>query len=214
MNVQKKYANLSFERQLSSGVLAEIGENFKGCTIKSKIGNSTHNDSNEQVDNMNHSEEQVDVRKWVRNNSRKQYDQIYYSNKQVDSIINDSDKQIDATSDCKTFLVTGSDPKSDPRSDPNEATHITNGNFAQKLLISRFVPKFIPVIIRPINPPITIDVMGIQDILISHQTMLPNFSVTDAVRIYAQMIFASASIIGKLQTLWIWGSCPTTQHIN
>ena len=35
MNVQKKYANLSLERKLAAGVLAEIVEIFKRCTIQS-----------------------------------------------------------------------------------------------------------------------------------------------------------------------------------
>ena len=34
MNVQKKYGNWSLERQLASGNLAEMVENFKGCTIQ------------------------------------------------------------------------------------------------------------------------------------------------------------------------------------
>ena len=33
MNVQKKDANLSLERQLASGALVEIVKIFKGCTI-------------------------------------------------------------------------------------------------------------------------------------------------------------------------------------
>ena len=35
MNVKKKDAKFSLERRLASGVLAEIVENFKGCTIQS-----------------------------------------------------------------------------------------------------------------------------------------------------------------------------------
>ena len=34
-DVQKKDANWSLERQLVAGVLAEMVENFKGCTIQS-----------------------------------------------------------------------------------------------------------------------------------------------------------------------------------
>ena len=49
MNVQKKDANWSLERQLDSGVLAEMVENFKGCTIQSTISNSTHSNSENRL---------------------------------------------------------------------------------------------------------------------------------------------------------------------
>ena len=49
---KKKYANLSLERRLASGVLEEMVENFKGCTIQ----------SDEQVDKIIDSEEHVDAR--------------------------------------------------------------------------------------------------------------------------------------------------------
>ena len=91
MNVQKKDANWSLERRLAAGVLAEMVENFKGCSIQ----------SDEQVDEIVDSKEQVDARNWLRNDSAEQVDQINDSDKQVDSIINDSDKQVDATSDSK-----------------------------------------------------------------------------------------------------------------
>ena len=45
MNVQKKDTNLSLEIRLASGVLAEMFENFKGCTTQSTISNSAHSDS-------------------------------------------------------------------------------------------------------------------------------------------------------------------------
>ena len=76
-------------------------ENLKGCTIQSTIINSANSNSDEQVDEINYSEEQVDARNWLRNDSAEQVDQINDSYKQVDSIINDSDKQVDATSDSK-----------------------------------------------------------------------------------------------------------------
>ena len=56
-------------------------------------------------------------------------------------------KQVDAISDSEKLVVTASDPKSDPSRDPKAATQTTNGNFAQKLLINRFIPKIIPVVI-------------------------------------------------------------------
>ena len=53
MNVQNKDANLSLERRLASGFLAEMVENFKGCTIQ----------SDKQVDKIIDSEEHVDARR-------------------------------------------------------------------------------------------------------------------------------------------------------
>ena len=85
---------------------------------------------------MNDYEEQVDVRNWLRNDYAEQVDQI-----------NDSNKQVDALSDSEKLVDARSDPKIDPSMDPKVATHITNRNFTQKLLISRFVPKIILVVI-------------------------------------------------------------------
>ena len=91
-NVQNKDANWSLERPLAAGVLAEMVENFKGCTIQ----------SDEQVDEIIDSEEHVDARNWLRNNSAEQVD-----------VINDSEK----------LDMDGSYPKSNPI----EATDTTNG---------------------------------------------------------------------------------------
>ena len=66
-------------------------ENFKGCTIQ----------SDEQVDKIIDSEEYVDARIWLRN---------------------DSAKQVDVISDSEKLVADGSNPKSDPR----VATHTTN----------------------------------------------------------------------------------------
>ena len=88
----------------------------------------------------------------------------------------------------------GSDPKSDPSSDPKVATHTTNRKFAQKLLISRFVPKIIPVVIRTINPLVTVDVVGVQDILSPRQTVLPKARVTDAARSCAHIFWTTGKV--------------------
>ena len=66
MNVQKKDANFLLERRLASGVLSEIVENFKGCTIQSY----------KQVDKIIDSDEHVDARSWLRNDSTEQVDAI------------------------------------------------------------------------------------------------------------------------------------------
>ena len=59
MNVQKKDATFSLERRLAAGILAEIVESFKVCTIQ----------SDKQVDKIIDSDEHVDARNWLRNNS-------------------------------------------------------------------------------------------------------------------------------------------------
>ena len=87
-----KNSNLSLERRIASGVLAETVENSNRCTIQSKMSGSAHSNSDKQVDEINDSEEQVYARNWLRNDYSKQIDQINDSDKQVDAIINDSKK--------------------------------------------------------------------------------------------------------------------------
>ena len=91
-SVQKKDASWSLERRLAAGVLAEIVEIFKGCSIQ----------SDEQVDEIVDSKEQLDARNQLRNDSAKPVDEL-----------NNSEK----------LVVDGSDPKSDP----SVATHTTYG---------------------------------------------------------------------------------------
>ena len=172
-------------------------ENFKGWTIQSTISDSAHNDSDKQVDEINGSEEQVDTRNWLRNDSVEQVDQINYSNKQVDAI-----------SYYNKLVVTGSDPKSNQSINPKADTHTNNGTFAQKILISPFVPKIIPVVIWPINPPINANAMGVQDILSPRETVLPKASVTDAARSYERMNVLSNSVFGKTQKFVDLGLSP------
>ena len=90
-SIQKKDANWPLERRLAAGVLAEMAENFKGCSIQ----------SDEQVDEIIDSEEHVDARNWLRNDSAEQVD-----------VINDSER-----------LVVD---RSDPNRDPSITTHTTN----------------------------------------------------------------------------------------
>ena len=66
-------------------------ENFKGCSIQ----------SDEQVGEIVDSQEQVDARNWLRN---------------------DSFEQVDVSNDSENLVVDGSDPKSDP----SVATHTAN----------------------------------------------------------------------------------------
>ena len=67
MIVQKKDASWSLKRRLASSVLAQMVQNFKGCTAQSTIIDSAHSNSKEQVDVINDSEEQVDTKNWLRN---------------------------------------------------------------------------------------------------------------------------------------------------
>ena len=106
---------------------------------------------------------------WLINDSAEQVDQINHFEKQVDTI-SDYEKLVDARNDTK----------SDRSSNPKVATHTTNGKFTQNLLISRFVPKIIPVVIGPIKPLFTANVVGVQDILSPRHTVLLKASVTDA----------------------------------
>ena len=76
-------------------------EIFKGFTIQ----------SDKQVDQIIDSEEHVDARNWLRN---------------------DSSEQVDAMSDSEKLVVDGSNPKSNPKVVNHAAniissTHITNG---------------------------------------------------------------------------------------
>ena len=58
-------------------------------------------------------------------------------------------------------------------------------------MISRFVPKIIPVVIGAINPLVTANVVGVQDILSPHQTVLPKASVTDVARSCAHILWGT-----------------------
>ena len=61
INAQKKDTNVSYERQLDLGILAETIKEFKRCTIQSTISDSTEYDSEKQVDAINDSDEQVNA---------------------------------------------------------------------------------------------------------------------------------------------------------
>ena len=106
------------------------------------------------------------------------------------------------------LVVTGSDPKSNPSSDPKSDTHATNRDFAQKLLISRFVPKVVSVVIRTVDQPITDDVVGVQDLLSLHHTVLPKLSVTDAAYSCTRMNFVSNSVLSETPKFMDLGMSP------
>ena len=59
--VQKKYASWSLERGFVAGVLAEMVEIFKVCSIQSDEQVDDISDSKEGVENRNDSFEEVDV---------------------------------------------------------------------------------------------------------------------------------------------------------
>ena len=123
-SVQKKDASWSLERRLASGVLQEMDENYKGCSIQ----------SDEQVDEIIDSDEHVDARNWLRN---------------------DSTKQVGVTNDSEKLVVDGSDPKSDPSIDTHTTNEIsandtTNGISTQKLY-PLFIKPAIQAVVRPIE---------------------------------------------------------------
>ena len=89
-------------------------EKFKGCSIQ----------SDEQVDKIDDSKEQVDARNWLRN---------------------DSSEQVDVLNDSENFVVDGSDPKSDP----SVATHNTNGISATDTTNRISTQKLYPLFIKP-----------------------------------------------------------------
>ena len=163
MNVQKKDVNWSLERQLAAGVLEEMFKDFKWCTIQ----------LDKQVDKIIDSEEHVDARNWLRN---------------------DSVEQVDATSYSEKSVADGSDPKSDP-SVATQATNLisdtgtTNGI---KLLIN----LTIQVVVGTITPLVTAGVEGAQEILNPPHTVLPQANITDAARPCAHIYRTTGKVIG------------------
>ena len=134
-NVQKKRKNLSLERQLAAGLMAEMVENFKGCTIQ----------SDEQVDKIIDSEEHVDARNWLRNDYAEQVDEISdYEKLVVDGSYPKSDPRV-ATHTTNRI----------------SATHTTNRISTQKILINPTIQD----VVGPITPLVTTSVVGGRDIL-------------------------------------------------
>ena len=139
---------------------------FKGCTIQ----------SDKQVDTTIDSEEYVDARNWLRN---------------------DSAEQVDVISDSEKLVVDGSDPKSDPSvathtTNGFSATHATNGISTQKILIN----PTIQAVVRPITPLVAVEVEVARDSLSPHQTVLPQANVTDAARPCARIFRNTRKVIG------------------
>ena len=81
-SVQEKDASWSLERRLAAGVLAEMVENFKGCSIQ----------SDKQVDDISNSKEQVDARNWLRNDA---FEEVDVLNDSKHFFVNGSDPKSD-----------------------------------------------------------------------------------------------------------------------
>ena len=111
-----KYCKWSLERRLVTGVLEEMVEIFKGCSIQ----------SDEQVDEIVDSKEQVEARNQFRN---------------------DSFKQVDVLNNSENWVVDGSDPKSDP----SVATHTNNRILATDTTNGILTRKLYPLFIKPAN---------------------------------------------------------------
>ena len=130
---------------------------FNECTIQ----------SNKQIDTIIDSEEHVDARTWLRNNSA---------------------KHVDAISDSEKLVVDVSDPKSDP----SVATHTTKGISTQKL----FINPTIQAVVRPITLLVTVEVEVTQESLSPRQTSLPQANITDAARSCARIFRTTGKVIG------------------
>ena len=128
---------------------------FKGFTIQ----------SDKRVDTTIDSEEHVDARNWLGNNSA---------------------KHVDAINDSENLVVDESDPKSDLGVATHitniiSATHTTNGISTQKLLINPTIQS----VVRPIISLVSVEVEAEQESLSPRQTVLPQANVTDAARLRA-----------------------------
>ena len=75
-SVQEKDASWSLERRLAAGVLAEMVENFKECSIQ----------SGKQVDDISDSKEQVDARNWLRIDSFEEVDVLNDTRNSIGSV--------------------------------------------------------------------------------------------------------------------------------
>ena len=93
------------------------------------INNSGYNESDDQVDKLSDSKEQVET------SIRSKTDSVKHVDASISSST-DSTKQVDPKSD----------PKSDPSSDPRVARHITKG--IKNLLVSQIPVSFETVVIR------------------------------------------------------------------
>ena len=120
-------------------------ENLKRCSIQ----------SDEQVDEIIDSEEHVDARNWLRN---------------------DSAEQVGVTNDSEKLVTDGSDPKSNS----SETTHTTNGisatyttnGISTQTLYPLFIIPAIQAVVRPITPLVTIEVKVAQESLSPCQTSI------------------------------------------
>ena len=122
------------------------------------------------------SEEHVDAMTWLRNDSKKQVDEI---------------------SDYRKLVVDGSDSKRDP----SVANHVTNRISASDTtnIISTqklFINPTIQAVFQPITSLVNAEVEVAQEILSPRQTSLPQANVTDAARPCARIFRTTGNIIG------------------
>ena len=156
-NVQKKDAGWSLERQLDAGVLAEIVENFKGCTIQ----------SDEQIDTLIGSKEHVDARNWLRNDSAKQVD-----------VINDPERLVVDGNDPK------SDPSVATHTTNGISAIDTTNGISTRTLYPLFINQAIQAFVQPITPLITVEVKVTKESLSKCQKSLPQANVKDGASLF------------------------------
>ena len=123
-SVQKKDASLSLEIRLAAGILAEMVENFKGCSIQ----------SDEQVDEIVDSKEQFEARNWLRNDSTEQVD-----------VLNDSKKLVVDEIDPKSDPIVATNT-TNRISDTN-----TTIGISKQELYPLFIEPAIKAVVRPIE---------------------------------------------------------------
>ena len=100
-----------------------MDEHFKGCSIQ----------SDEQVDETIDSEEHVDARNWLRN---------------------DSAEQVGVTNDSEKLVVDGSDPKSDPSIATDTTNGISDTDTTNRISTQKLHPLFIKPAIQAVVQPI------------------------------------------------------------
>ena len=143
-------------------------ENFKVCSIQ----------SDEQVDKIVDSKEQVDTRNWLRNDSTKQVDARNW-------LRNDSTEHVDVLNDSKNLVVDGSDPKSDPIVPTHPTNRISANDTTNVISAQKLYPGFIKPAIQAVETRSRVS-CGI-----------PSFAVTSVspTRIGNQDIFSPCSVV-------------------
>ena len=138
---------------------------FKGCTIQ----------SDKRVDTTINSEEHVDARNWLRN---------------------DSAEQVDAISDSEKLVVDGSDPRSDPSAATHNTNRISDTHTTKRVSTQKlFINPTIQAVVRPVTLLVTVKVEVAQENLSPRQTVLPQANVTNLASPCARIFRTTGNVI-------------------